>query len=319
MSTNSSKAAIYAALAGNGLIAVTKFFASAYTGSSAMFSEAIHSVVDTGNQILLLYGIKRSEQPADKTHPFGYGMEVYFWSFVVAILLFGLGAGISLYEGISKIQNPHPVTNPLINYIVIGFAVVFETIAFSVAYRELRKTKGSQSLIKAIRTSKDPTIFTVLFEDFAALLGLVVAGLAIYLGEVFQLPILDGVASIIIGLILAITASCLAFECKGLLCGESANEQVVYGIKKILKEESNVLYINEVLTMHLGPADILLNISLDFEDGISSIDVEETISRMEINIKKQFPKIKRVFIEAQSWLGHRKSSASDTQTNQSAN
>ena len=315
MSVKSSKVAIYAALIGNGLIAVTKFFASTYTGSSAMFSEAIHSVVDTGNQILLLYGIKRSEQPADKTHPFGYGMEIYFWSFVVAILLFGLGAGISLYEGISKIQNPHPVTNPLVNYIVIGFAMVFETIAFSVAYRELGKTKGSQSLIKAIRTSKDPTIFTVLFEDFAALLGLIVAGLAIYLGETFQLPILDGIASVIIGLILAITASCLAFECKGLLCGESASERVVYGIKKILKEESNVLYINEVLTMHLGPADILLNISLDFEDGISSIDVEETISRMEINIKNQFPEIKRVFIEAQSWLGHRKSSNTDTITN----
>ncbi len=308
MSGKSSKLAIYAALAGNGLIAVTKFFASAYTGSSAMFSEAIHSVVDTGNQILLLYGIKRSEQPADKTHPFGYGMEIYFWSFVVAILLFGLGAGISIYEGISKIQNPHPVTNLMVNYIVIGFAIIFETIAFSVAYSELRKTKGSQSLIKAIRTSKDPTIFTVLFEDFAALLGLIVAGLALYLGDILNLPILDGIASVTIGLILAVTASCLAFECKGLLCGEAANELVVYGVRQILKEESNVLHINEVLTMHLGPADILLNISLDFEDGISSIEVEETISRMEINIKGQFPEIKRVFIEAQSWLGHRKNS-----------
>jgi len=319
MSAKSSKIAIYAALAGNGLIAITKFFASAYTGSSAMFSEAIHSVVDTGNQILLLYGIKRSEQPADKTHPFGYGMEIYFWSFVVAILLFGLGSGISLYEGISKIQYPIPVTDPFINYIVIGFAIFFETIAFSVAYRELRKTKGSQSLIKAIRASKDPTIFTVLFEDFAALLGLVVAGLAIYLGDILNLPILDGVASIIIGLILAITASILAFECKGLLTGEAANEIVVYGIRQILKEESNVLHINEVLTMHLGPTDILLNISLDFEDGISSIEVEETISRMEANIKIQFPEIKRVFIEAQSWLGHRKSSNLENLKSQSEN
>lgn len=319
MSAKSSKIAIYAALAGNGLIALTKFFASAYTGSSAMFSEAIHSVVDTGNQILLLYGIKRSEQPADKTHPFGYGMEIYFWSFVVAILLFGLGSGISIYEGISKIQNPHPVTDPFVNYIVIGFAVFFEGIAFSVAYRELGKTKGSQGMIKAIRASKDPTIFTVLFEDFAALLGLIVAGLAIYLGDTFHLPILDGIASVIIGLILALTASILAFECKGLLCGEAANELVVYGIRQILKEESNVLHINEVLTMHLGPADILLNISLDFEDGISSIDVEETISRMEGNIKNQFPEIKRVFIEAQSWLGHRKSSNLEKLKNQSEN
>ena len=306
MSAKSSKKAIYAALAGNGMIALTKFFASAYTGSSAMFSEAIHSVVDTGNQILLLYGIKRSERPADKTHPFGYGMEVYFWSFVVAILLFGLGSGVSIYEGISKIQNPHPVTNPFVNYIVIGFAIIFETIAFSVAYRELRKTKGSQSLIKAIRTSKDPTIFTVLFEDFAALLGLMVAGFAIYLGEVLNLPILDGIASVIIGLILALTASLLAFECKGLLCGEAANDQIVAGIKDIVKGETDVLYINEILTMHLGPQDILLNISLDFKDAMSSGNVETTISELETSIKSKFPEIKRVFIEAQSWMAQDK-------------
>ena len=306
MSAKSSKKAIYAALAGNGMIALTKFFASAYTGSSAMFSEAIHSVVDTGNQILLLYGIKRSERPADKTHPFGYGMEVYFWSFVVAILLFGLGSGVSIYEGFSKIQNPHPVTNPFVNYIVIGFAIIFETIAFSVAYRELRKTKGSQSLIKAIRTSKDPTIFTVLFEDFAALLGLMVAGLAIYLGEVLNLPILDGIDSIIIGLILALTASLLAFECKGLLCGEAANDQIVAGIEDIVKGETDVLYINEILTMHLGPQDILLNISLDFKDAMSSGNVETTISELETSIKSKFPEIKRVFIEAQSWMAQDK-------------
>ena len=306
MSAKSSKKAIYAALAGNGMIALTKFFASAYTGSSAMFSEAIHSVVDTGNQILLLYGIKRSERPADKTHPFGYGMEVYFWSFVVAMLLFGLGSGVSIYEGFSKIQNPHPVTNPFVNYIVIGFAIIFETIAFSVAYRELRKTKGSQSLIKAIRTSKDPTIFTVLFEDFAALLGLMVAGLAIYLGEVLNLPILDGIASVIIGLILALTASLLAFECKGLLCGEAANDQIVAGIEDIVKGETDVLYINEILTMHLGPQDILLNISLDFKDAMSSGNVETTISELETSIKSKFPEIKRVFIEAQSWMAQDK-------------
>ena len=306
MSVKSSKKTIYAALAGNGMIALTKFFASAYTGSSAMFSEAIHSVVDTGNQILLLYGIKRSERPADKTHPFGYGMEVYFWSFVVAILLFGLGSGVSIYEGFSKIQNPHPVTNPFVNYIVIGFAIIFETIAFSVAYRELRKTKGSQSLIKAIRTSKDPTIFTVLFEDFAALLGLMVAGLAIYLGEVLNLPILDGIASVIIGLILALTASLLAFECKGLLCGEAANDQIVAGIEDIVKGETDVLYINEILTMHLGPQDILLNISLDFKDAMSSGNVEATISELETSIKSKFPEIKRVFIEAQSWMAQDK-------------
>ena len=306
MPKKSNKVAIYAALAGNGLIALIKFFASAYTGSSAMFSEAIHSLVDTGNQILLLYGIKSSERPADKTHPFGYGMEIYFWSFVVAILLFGLGAGVSVYEGISKIQNPHPLTNQLVNYIVIGFALFFEGIAFLIAYRQLGKTKGSHSLMKTIRASKDPAIFVVLFEDFAAIIGLAVAGLGIYLGEVLNLPILDGIASIIIGLILAVTASCLAFEIKGLLTGEAASEETISGIERIIKDESAVLYINEILTMHLGPEDILLNISLDFKGAMSSGNVEETISALETNIKKKFPEIKRVFIEAQSWMAQEK-------------
>ena len=233
-------------------------------------------------------------------------MEIYFWSFVVAILLFGLGAGVSVYEGINKIQNPHPLQNQLVNYIVIGFALFFEGIAFLIAYRELGRTKESKSLMKTIRASKDPTIFVVLFEDFAAVIGLVVAGLGIYLGEVFNLPTLDGVASIIIGLILAVTASCLAFEIKGLLTGEAASEEIVAGIKSIIKDDSGVLYINEILTMHLGPADILLNISLDFKDAMSSGNVEETISALETKIKNKFPEIKRVFIEAQSWMAQEK-------------
>jgi len=306
MASHSSKKAIYAALAGNSLIAISKFWAAAYTGSSAMFSEAIHSVVDTGNQWLLLYGLKRSKRPADKTHPFGYGMEVYFWSFVVAILIFGLGAGISINEGIAKVKNPHPVNDPFVNYIVIGFSVVFEALAFSFAYKEFYKSKGSQNLIKAVRASKDPAIFTVLFEDFAALVGLLVAGISIYLGDILNMPVLDGIASIVIGLILAVTASCLAFECKGLLMGESASEAVLTGITDIVKNESQVLHINEILTMHLGPHDILLNLSLDFKDELSSGNVEETISKLELGIKSKFPEIKRVFIEAQNWMSQNK-------------
>jgi len=306
MASSSSKKVIYAALAGNGLIAISKFWAAAFTGSAAMFSEAIHSVVDTGNQFLLLYGLNRSKRPADKTHPFGYGMEVYFWSFVVAILIFGLGAGISINEGIAKVRNPEPVVDPFINYIVIGFSVVFEAAAFSFAYKEFYKSKGSQNWIKAVRASKDPAIFTVLFEDFAALIGLLVAGIAIYLGDILNLPILDGIASIVIGLILAVTASCLAFECKGLLMGESASEAVLTGIKNIINEESQVLHINEILTMHLGPRDILLNLSLDFKDDLSSGNVEETISKLELGIKKEFPEIRRVFIEAQNWMSQNK-------------
>ena len=306
MASSSSKKVIYAALAGNGLIAVSKFWAAAYTGSAAMFSEAIHSVVDTGNQCLLLYGLKRAKRPADKTHPFGYGMEVYFWSFVVAILIFGLGAGISINEGIAKVKSPHPVNDPFINYIVIGFSIVFEALAFSFAYKEFYKSKGSQNWIKAVRASKDPAIFTVLFEDFAALIGLMVAGISIYLSDILNMPVLDGIASIIIGLILAVTASCLAFECKGLLMGESASEAVLTGIKDIIKDESQVLHINEILTMHLGPRDILLNLSLDFKDELSSGNVEETISKLELGIKNKFPEIKRVFIEAQNWMSQNK-------------
>jgi cation diffusion facilitator family transporter len=305
MAKPSSKKAIFAALAGNTLIAVTKFFAAATTGSSAMFSEAIHSVVDTGNQGLLLYGIKRSSRPADRSHPFGYGLELYFWTFVVAILIFGLGAGISIYEGIAKVKAPHPITDSTFNYIVLGIAMIFEAGAWYIAFKEFRKSKGSVGLITAVRRSKDPTIFTVLFEDTAALLGLLVAVVGIYLSEAFNLPILDGVASILIGIILAATAALLAYECKGLLTGESASDAVVSRIKWIIAENANVLHVNEVLTLHLGPNDILLNVSIDFKDGLSSSQVEEAISNFESRIKGEFPEITRVFIEAQSWLAHR--------------
>lgn len=307
MANPSSKKAIFAALAGNSLIAVTKFGAAAATGSSAMFSEAIHSVVDTGNQCLLLYGIKRSNRPADRSHPFGYGMELYFWTFVVAILIFGLGAGISIYEGISKIQHPHPITDPTINYYVLGFAMIFEGAAWYIAFKEFSKSKGSLGLITAVRRSKDPTIFTVLFEDTAAIIGLFVAMAGIFLSDFLELPVLDGVASVIIGIILATTAALLAYECKGLLTGEAASEAVVSGIKWIIGENPFILHVNEVLTLHLGPKDVLLTVSLDFKDGLSSRQVEEAISTFETRIKEKFPEVTRVFIEAQSWRAHQAS------------
>jgi cation diffusion facilitator family transporter len=307
MANPSSKKAIFAALVGNALIAVTKFGAAAYTGSSAMFSEAIHSVVDTGNQCLLLYGIKRASRPADRSHPFGYGMELYFWTFVVAILIFGFGAGISIYEGISKIQHPHPISDPTINYYVLGFAMIFEGAAWYIAFKEFNKTKGSMGLITAVKRSKDPTIFTVLFEDTAAIIGLGVAMLGIFLSDYLELPVLDGVASVVIGVILATTAALLAYECKGLLTGESASETVVSGIKWIIGENPYILHVNEVLTLHLGPNDILLTVSLDFKDNLSSTQVEESISSFETRIKEKYPEVTRVFIEAQSWRAHKAS------------
>ncbi len=305
MAVHSSKKAIYAALAGNTLIAVTKFGAAAYTGSSAMFSEAIHSLVDTGNQGLLLYGLKRSARPSDQSHPFGYGMELYFWTFVVAILIFGLGAGLSVYEGVHKIQDPQEMTRPGINYIVLALAMVFEAGACTVAYREFKKTQGTLPLLEAVRRSKDPSLFTVLFEDTAAMLGLIVAMTGIGLAQVLEMPRLDGVASVLIGLILAATASLLAYECKGLLTGEAASAHVVRGIRNIVAGNPNVAHINEVLTIHFGPYNVLLNVSLDFKDGISSAQVEQSISNLETRIKEAYPEVKRVFIEAQHWRAHR--------------
>lgn len=304
MAAHGSKKVIYAALVGNGLIAITKFVAATVTGSSAMLSEGIHSVVDTGNQVLLLYGIKKAGRPADTTHPFGYGMELYFWTFVVAILIFAVGAGISIYEGISKLLAPHPLRNPYINYIVLSLAMVFEAAAWWIAFKEFRKSKGRLGYLAAVRASKDPTVFTVLFEDSAAMLGLIAAFIGIALGEVLGLPILDGVASIVIGVILGLTAIFLAYESKGLLIGEGARPLVVSGVRDIVSRKQGIKEVNELLTMHLGPQDVLLTISVDFEDQISSQAVELAISEMEAEIKSAFPEITRVFIEVQSWRGH---------------
>lgn len=304
MATSQSKTVIYAALGGNALIAATKFTAAIMTGSSAMLSEAIHSLVDTGNQGLLLYGIKRSAKPADREHPFGYGMELYFWAFMVAVLIFGLGAGISLYEGVQKILHPHPIENAYVNYIVLGLALVFEGAAWVVAYRAFDRARGALGFMAAVRRSKDPTIFTVLFEDSAAMLGLIAAFIGILLGDVLGMPILDGVASVVIGVILAATAVMLAIECKGLLIGESADRETVAALRTQIDARREILEVNELLTMHLGPNDVLLTMSVDFDDRLSSIEVERAISEMESDIKGAYPEITRVFIEAQSWRGH---------------
>ncbi|MAF47567.1 MAG: cation diffusion facilitator family transporter [Rhodospirillales bacterium] len=304
MAHAASRKVIYAAFFGNLLIAATKFFAAAFTGSSAMLSEAIHSLVDTGNQLLLLYGLRRAGKPADSQHPFGYGMELYFWTFVVAIIIFGLGAGVSVFEGISKIREPHPITDVSVNFIVLGLAAVFEAVAWTVAYREFNRSRGGRGFIEAIRRSKDPAIFTVLFEDTAAMLGLIVAFVGIWLAGALNMPILDGVASIAIGAILAVTAALLAYECKGLLIGEGASAATVDGVRALVSTSGGINAINEVLTMHMGPEDILLTLSVDFSGDMDSDEVEAAISDMESRIKETYPEIKRVFIEAQSIGGH---------------
>ncbi len=304
MAASGSKKVVYAALAGNSLIAATKFAAASYTGSSAMFSEAVHSLVDTGNQALLLFGMHRAARPADKAHPFGYGKEVYFWAFVVAILIFALGAGVSFYEGIAKLRNPHPITDVYINYLVLAVAMLFEGGAWLVALREFRAIKGQGGYLSAIRDSKDPTIFTVLFEDSAAMLGLVIAFTSIAIGQWTGQPIFDAMASIGIGAVLAVTAAFLAYECKGLLIGEAASPAVVAGITEIATACEGTLRINEIRTLHFGPEDVLVTLSLDFADSLGSVEVEAEISAMEQRIKERFSEVSRVFIEAQSWTSH---------------
>ena len=294
-----SKTVIYTALAGNTLIALTKFIAAAYTGSSAMLSEGIHSLVDTGNQALLLHGLKQSSKPADADFPFGHGKEVYFWSFVVAILIFALGGGVSIYEGIHHLRDPQAISSPLVNYTVLALALAFEGGAWFIALREFGRSKGKGGYIEAIRRAKDPSVFVVLFEDSAAMLGLVVAFAGIVLSQATGVLYFDGAASVVIGLILIGTAAWLAHETKGLLIGESAHRPVVDGIREILQRDAIVEHVNEVLTMHMGPEFILVNVSVDFSGNASADEVEDAIARMTVLIKQRYPQVKRIFIEAE--------------------
>lgn len=305
MAAPSSKAVIYAAFVGNSLIAVTKFVAAWLTGSSAMMAEGIHSLVDTGNQGLMLVGLARAKRPPDARHPFGYGTEIYFWSFVVAILIFAVGAGVSLYEGVDKVLHPHAITDTYINYIVLGLAFVFEAGAWWMAYKGFEATRGRRGHLEAIRQSKDPTIFTVLLEDTAAMLGIIVAAIGIGLADLTGLTWLDGAATIVIGFILAGIALLLAYETKGLLIGEAASPAVIRGIRKIVRETEGVAQINEFLTVHFGPQDILATISVDFEDGIASEAIEAAVTAMETRIKESYPRVSRVFIEVQGKMASR--------------
>ncbi len=297
-----SKRVIIAALVGNGLVAATKFAAAFITGSSAMLSEGIHSVVDTGNQGLLLFGLRQSRKPADERFPYGHGKEIYFWSFVVAILIFAVGAGVSLYEGIQHLIHPRPIESPYVNYIVLALAVVFEGIAWTLAFREFSRVKGRWSYVEAVQRGKDPSIFLVLFEDSAAMLGLIVAFLGILLGHLTGIPYFDGGASVVIGLILGGTAIWLAYETKGLLIGEAANKSVVDDIKRIALSFPPINHVNEVLTLHMGPEFILVNASVDFDDEISADELEKVIATLTAQLKEAHPNIKRVFVEAEPFV-----------------
>jgi len=296
----SSKKVIYAALIGNALIAVTKFTAAIITHSSAMLSEAIHSLVDTGNQLLLLYGLKQAQKPADARYPFGHGKEVYFWSFIVAMLIFAVGAGVSIYEGVRHVIHPKPIESAIVNYFVLALAMLFEGAAWLFAFKAFTKAKGKWGYFEAVHRGKDPSIFVVLFEDSAAMIGLVVAFFGILLSQLTGNYIYDGIASILIGLVLGGTAAWLAYETKSLLIGESANKAVVESIRQIVSAQPDVERVNEVLTMHMGPDFILLNLSVEFRDGATTDKLEYRITRITEQIKKAHPEVKRVFIEAES-------------------
>lgn len=295
-----SRRVIIAALAGNTAIAITKFAAAAFTGSSAMLSEGIHSLVDTGNQVLLLLGLKRAARPPDRRFPFGHGKEVYFWSFVVAILIFAVGAGISIYQGVLHLLHPNPLENVTANYVVLSLALVFEGTAWYLAFREFSKARGQWGYLEAVHRGKDPTLFVVLFEDSAAMLGLLVALAGVYLAEHTGVMAFDGAASVIIGLILGATACWLAFETHGLLIGEAANQRVVEGIRRLVDGFDEVSHVNEVLTMHMGPDFILLNVSVKFADEATAREIESVIARMEHAVKEAYPEVKRVFVEAEA-------------------
>ena len=296
----SSKFVIYAALLGNLLVALTKSIAAAMTGSSAMLSEAVHSMVDTGDQAVLLYGMHRAAKPADDTHPLGYGRELYFWSFIVALLIFTIGAGVTLYEGIQHIREPHPIENPAVNYVVLGLSMVFEGVTWFIAWREFSKSTGDLRRSDAVRQSKDPPVFIVLFEDTAALIGLLIALAGTFAAQYFDAPILDGIASIGISILLAGVAFLLARESKGLLIGEPASRQIRDCIMAAAAPISGIERASLMFTVHLSPDQIVAALSVDFKDTLTAPEIEQKVAELERAIRAKNPDVLAVFIKPQA-------------------
>lgn len=291
-----SNISIYGAIIANTLIAIAKFFAAFFTGSSAMLAEGIHSVVDTGNGLLLLFGKKQSRRKRNKKHSFGYGLEIYFWSFVVSILIFALGGGFAIFEGINSLKDPKIVQDPGWNYAVLGMAVLFESTALIIAIRVFNKSHHKGSLLSNIIKSKDPANFAIIIEDAAALAGLIIAFLGVFISRHFQNPYADGVASLIIGLILLTVATFLARETKGLLLGESAGVDVLVKINKIFYANENVVKHTSPKTMHFGPDSILVIVEVQLAKNISLHDAENTTRDLRNRILKECPNVSQVYI-----------------------
>jgi cation diffusion facilitator family transporter len=295
-----SSSVLYAAIAGNLAIAVTKFIAAAFTGSSAMISEGVHSLVDTGNGLLLLYGIRRSRRLPDDAHPFGSGKELYFWTLIVAILVFAIGGGVSIYGGLQGLLHPHPLRDIAWNYGVLAVAAIFEGVTWTIAQREFRKTQGSLGWRAAMSASKDPTTFTVLVEDTAAMVGLAIAFVGIALANALEMPRLDAVAAILIGVILATVGLVLAYKCKGLLIGESVDPKTLESIRAIVEADPAVARLMRVLTMHFGPSDVLLTMEIQFQPVLSAAAVAAAIERLDQAIRRRHSEVRLIFLETQS-------------------
>lgn len=291
---------IYSALAANLLIAITKFIAGTVTNSAAMISEGIHSVVDTLNELLLLYGLKRSQRPRDESHPLGYGPELYFWSFIVSILIFGLGGGLSIYQGIAHIKNPEHLGDPTWNYIVLGLSLVFEGISFGVAIKEFNKTRDGQSWWKAIIKSKDPTSFIVLFEDGAAVLGLVIVFILMVCSHTFNLPYLDGVASVLVGLLLVVVSIIVARESRSLLMGEGIGPQSRKRLIEHVEADEAVVKVVELFSKYLSPEELVLIVTVVFKEDLKTQHITAAIERIRNQIKAHSNLVQFVIIQPQA-------------------
>jgi cation diffusion facilitator family transporter len=295
-----SRLTIHAAIVANVLVAATKFAVAGITGSSAMLSEGVHSTVDTFNGVLLLVGLRLSRRPATPEHPFGHGKELYFWSLIVAVLIFGLGGGVSFFEGIQHIRHPEPMRDPAWNYVVLAVAAVCEGVSFTVALRQFLKQAGPTPFWEAIHRSKDPTTYTVLAEDAAALAGLAIAAAGIALSHGLDMPVLDGAASLLIGVLLASVAVLLTWESRGLLIGEGVRPETASAIRALALAQPGVRDVGRVLSMYVGPDDALVTMDLDFDEGTAAADAGRAIAEVERQVRSRFPMIKRLFIESGS-------------------
>lgn len=293
----STERAVYAAIAGNLAIAVSKFFAAAFTGSSAMLAEGIHSAVDSGNGLLLLLGIHRSRAPADPEHPYGHGQELYFWTFVVAVLVFGVGGGMSVYEGIIHLAHGDTPGDPTWNYVVLGFAAIFEGISWAVAVRSFRRQKGRRSVWRTMRDTKNPVVLSVVFEDSAALLGIFVAAAGIAAVQLTGDARFDGIASIVIGVILAVVAVLLAYESRSLLIGESASRSTIDSITRIAEADPAVARACRPRTMQLGADQVLVNLTVALRDDLEAGAMAGAVERLDAAIRERHPDAVHVYIE----------------------